>query len=145
MANNNHLCDYVDEIQVTTPQSCTCPENVDVSGVTQAEIISQTIVQKPCELVDEQNNFLALDKIKQYLSENVFLAGGSLLGQSLTAFVPQTFTSTGLTTVFAWSFKDAEGNFLALQHVAQNVNNTAIEITATDDIASFDIYFYGQS
>jgi hypothetical protein len=32
-----------------------------------------------------------------------------------------------------------------LQHVAQNVNNTVIEITATDDIASFDIYFYGQS
>ena len=88
MANNNHLC--------------TCPENVDVSGVTQAEIISQTIVQKPCELVDEQNNFLALDKIKQYLAENTFLAGGSLLGQSLTAFVPQTLTSTGLSTVFAW-------------------------------------------
>ena len=30
MANNNHLCDYTDEVQITTPQNCTCPETNNV-------------------------------------------------------------------------------------------------------------------
>tara|TARA_R110002126_G_scaffold287993_1_gene441166 strand:+ start:10108 stop:10545 length:438 start_codon:yes stop_codon:yes gene_type:complete len=144
MPSNNHLCDYTEEVQITTPQNCTCPENIDVSGVTQAEICSQAVVQKPCELVDQQNNFLALDKIKTFLCENTFVAGGNLTGQNITAFVPTLFTATGLTTVFAWSFKDSDGQFLELQHTAQNVNNTVIQVTTTDDLTGFDIYFYGQ-
>jgi len=144
MANNNHLCDYTEEVQITTPQNCTCPENIDVSGVTIAEICNQAVIQKPCELVDQQNNYLALDKLKQYICENTFLAGGNLTGQNITAFIPTLFSSTGLTTVFAWSFKDSDGQFLELQHTAQNANNTVIEITTTDDLTGFDIYFYGQ-
>jgi hypothetical protein len=130
MANNNHLCE--------------CPANVDISGVTQNEICTQEVVQIPCDIVDEQNNFLALDKIRTYLCENTFVAGANLTGQNLTAFVPTLFSSTGLTTVFAWTFKDSDGNFIDLKHVAQNANNTVIEVTSTDDLTNFDIYFYGQ-
>ena len=119
MANNNHLCE--------------CPENIDISGVTQNDICNQEVVQVPCDIVDEQNNFLALDKIRAYVCENTFLAGGNLTGQNITAFVPTLFSSTGLTTVFAWTFKDEDGNFIELQHVAQNANNTTIEITTTDN------------
>lgn len=130
MANNNHLCE--------------CPENIIITNVSQDDICTQEVIQKPCDLVDEQNNFLALDKIKQYLCENTFIAGSQLTAQNLTAFVPTTFTATGLTTVFAWTFKDSDGQFLELQHIAQNINNTVIEVTATDNLVNFDIYFYGQ-
>ncbi len=130
MANNNHLC--------------TCPENVEVVDVTRAELCAQEVVQKPCEIVDEQNNFLALDKIRQYLCETEFIGSGILSSQNITAFIPTEFSSTGLTTVLAWTFKDSDGNFIELQHQSTNANNTTIEITTTDDLTNFEIYFYGQ-
>jgi len=70
--------------------------------------------------------------------------GGALTAQTLTSDVPKNFSSSGLSTVLGWSFKDSDGNFIEFKHDSLNANNTTIEVTATDDYTGLTVYYHGK-
>jgi parallel beta-helix repeat protein len=70
--------------------------------------------------------------------------GGTLTAQTLVEFVAKNFTSTGITTVFHWIFKDnTTGEFIDLPITAVNAQNTEIQVTSDSNYSDITIYYYG--